>query len=39
MDFKFRALPSAGGYRDQRYRDVVEFNIIETRLRYKSRRG
>jgi hypothetical protein len=33
LDFKFRCLPSAGGFYDQRYRDFVEFTIIESRIR------
>ena len=32
-DFKFRCLPSSGGLYSQRMRDVIEFNIIETRIR------
>ena len=39
LDFNFRCLPSAGGFYDQRYRDFVEFAIIEARIRsIKSRR-
>mgnify|MGYP001587686724 CR=1 FL=1 len=33
LDFKFRAMPSSGGLVNQRYRDFLEFNIIETRIR------
>lgn len=42
MDFTFRCLPSSGGLRNQRYRDFIEFNIIENRLRdiqSRKRRG
>lgn len=39
MDFKFRFLPTDGGYYDQRYRDLVEFSIIEKRLRDVVRRN
>lgn len=28
----FRCLPTAGGFYDQRYRDFVDFQIIENRL-------
>ena len=39
-DFSFRCLPSAGGFYDQRYRDFVDFSIIEGRLRsIRHRRG
>ena len=38
LDFNFRTLPSAGGYYDQRYRDMVEFAIIENQLRDIMRR-
>lgn len=33
-----RCLPSAGGYYDQRTRDVIEFNIIENKLKEISAR-
>ncbi len=33
LDFVFRCMPSKGGLYDQRYRDYIEFNIIEMRLR------
>lgn len=32
-DFSFRCLPAAGGLYDQRFRDYVEFGIIENKLR------
>lgn len=33
LDFIFRCMPSAGGLYSQRYRDYIEFNIIENRIR------
>ena len=39
LDFSFRMLPSAGGLRDQRYRDFLEFSIIEGRLMNIQNRG
>lgn len=38
LDFKFRMMPSSGGYYDQRYRDMIEFTIIENQLRDILRR-
>lgn len=38
MDFKFRCMPSAGGLYDQRYRDYIDFLIIEARLRLIKKR-
>lgn len=32
-DYKLRCLPSSGGYYDQRLRDVIDFNIIENKLK------
>lgn len=39
MDFQFRILPSPGGLYDQRHRDMVEFSIIESKLREVVRRS
>lgn len=37
---QFRCLPTAGGLYDQRYRDFMDFQIIENRLaEIKSRGG
>lgn len=33
LDFVFRCLPGPGGLYGQRYRDFLEFSIIEGRLR------
>lgn len=38
FDLTLRCLPAAGGLYAQRYRDFVEFNIIENRLRNISGR-
>ena len=38
LDFNLRMLPSNGGYYDQRYRDFLEFGIIEQRIRDIRRR-
>lgn len=32
MDGQFRCMPSSGGLYAQRYRDFLEFNLIEQRL-------
>ena len=39
MDFVFRCWPSDGGLYDQRLRDVIDFAIIETRLRHVQSRN
>lgn len=39
FDQPYRCLPSGGGFYDMRYRDYLEFRIIEARLRDKQRRS
>ena len=39
VDFSFRCLPSSGGMYSQRYRDILEFNIIEHKIRERRRRS
>lgn len=38
LDLSYRMLPTAGGLYNQRYRDMVEFSIIEARIRDVNRR-
>ena len=40
LDLQFRCMPSSGGLYSQRYRDFVEFSMIERKLKeIKSRRA
>lgn len=38
MDGQFRIWPRGGGYYDQDYRDVLDFSIIENKIREKEMR-